>query len=191
MYSSVIAVVTSSCLWRRWPLVCCTASCVLFIAGLLSAQANTHSEPLGRLPEDERTRGSSVPPATFRFDKQMADPRPQGLVCEFTPMWFLYVCLPKIQIFIKTASMLECTMFSTPEQSFSSYMSKGTRRGTVAVRTGLSSISPCCRKTLCQKDLQGDEVCFGFYFRAQSVAVGKAWLGHMKPAHHTALTVGK
>lgn len=125
------------------------------------------------------------------ISKWQTPPPTQGLVCEFTPMWFLYVCLPKIQIFIKTASMLECTMFSTPEQSFSSYMSKGTRRGTVAVRTGLSSISPCCRKTLCQKDLQGDEVCFGFYFRAQSVAVGKAWLGHMKPAHHTALIVGK
>lgn len=51
---------------------------------VLSAQANTHSEllwsvlcpwqPLGRLPEDERTRGSSVRPATLHFDKQMADP---------------------------------------------------------------------------------------------------------------------
>lgn len=116
---------------------------------------------------------------------------PPGLVCEFTPMWFLYVCLPKIQIFIKTASMLERTIFRTPEQSFSSYMSKGNRRGTVDIRTGSSSISPCCRKMLCQKELQGDEVCFDCYFRAQSVAVGKAWFGNMKPAHHTALAAGK
>lgn len=49
---------------------------VLSIASLLSAQANTHSEPLGRLPEDKHTRGSSVSPATLCFDKQMADSPP-------------------------------------------------------------------------------------------------------------------
>lgn len=55
--------------------------------------------------------------ATLYFDKQMADLPPRLDVCEFMPLWFLYVCLSKIQIFIKTASMIELTMFSIQEQA--------------------------------------------------------------------------
>lgn len=47
MYISVIAVVTSSWLWRWWPLVCCTASCVLSVARLLRAQASIHQSSSG------------------------------------------------------------------------------------------------------------------------------------------------
>lgn len=64
--------------------------------------------------------------AKFYFDNQMSDPHHhhhQELDCESMPMWFLYVCLSKIQLFIKTASMLELTMLQIQEQAYIPYQS--------------------------------------------------------------------
>lgn len=156
---------TSLWLWWWQPLVCCLYCCVLSLPSLLSSYANIHSEFLCLICvscshlEGEKGPGSSVFPATFYFAKQIADPpSPPPRIRLWIYAYVVFVCVfLKLQIFIKTASMLELTMLHIQEQACIPHQS-------VIPKEQCQLISHCCSKTHGWKQRTGEMVCFGLPF---------------------------
>lgn len=87
----------------------------------------------------EKVAGSSLPQPRFTLISKWQIPYPhhQELDCEFMPMWFLCVCLSKLQIFIKTASMSELPC-SVPKSKHAFHIQVWSQRNSVSKNDVLS-----------------------------------------------------
>lgn len=89
----------------------------------------------------------------------IADPPPPPPRIRFwIYAYMVFVCVfLTLQIFIKTASMLELTMLHIQEQACIPHQS-------VIPKEQCQLISHCCSKTHGWKQLTGEKVCFGLHF---------------------------